>query len=460
MTIALDTDKAYLLWLLVWGGVMKSGGIQIVLPFNKWGKIELDPTRWWIIATDILTRIKPIWKSIYDIDIRYSIERSSWTIILDSISSELRNDLSELGLLNIWEFRENADIKILESIFNSNEMIRQFIAWMVDTVWSMAESHRRFSSDFQIVSFEFMWRNFSLVLSMIRLFLRLWITPDQVLWNHPNFHSTYDRYYKSWKKWFKLRVVLNDYLLKWSFIFQSKKLSAESNIKLQEDGYKTSIGKEYRIEWRNTVHIDESGDWIPKEIRGFHFLHFTHLSSFLWVNFPWWEITKIDTPEKHISPFTILTKWTKSIIDTIVNGEEYLLKTNYTERSCNIKELYSKFNTNRNILLFWNSENDGFPINIIMQGIAFILAASGWLVRWNRVMWTYTDHIESAISNSYSGITIYIPDTWTCLKLSDWKYSCLIWYQNEEFVKSLLEVDGLKIKVREPIYDDCILLTN
>ena len=460
MSIVLDTDKAYLLWLLVWGWVMKSWGIQIVLPFNKWGKIELDPTRWWIIATDILTRIKPIWKSLYDIDIRYSIERSSWTIILDWISTELKNDLSQLGLLNIWEFRENADIKILESLFNSSEMIRQFIAWMVDTVWSMAESHRRFSSDFQIVSFEFMWRNFSLVLSITRLLLRLWIIPDQVLWNHPNFHSTYDRYYKSWKKWFKLRVVLNDYVLKWSFIFQSKKLSAESNIKLQEDGHKTTIGKEYRIEWRNCLHIDESSEWIPKEIRGFHFLHFTHLASFLGVDFPWWEIRSIITPEKHISPFTILTKWTKSIIDNIIRNEEYLLKTKYKERVFSLRELYSKFNVNRNLLLYWNSENDGFPINIIMQGVAFIIAASSWLIRGNRVMGSYTDHIESAIGSSSSSIGIYTPDIWTCLIISDWKYSCLVGYQNEEFVKNLLVIDWLKIKVKEPDYHDCIPLPN
>lgn len=457
MAIVLDTDKCYLLGLLVWGGIMRSGWIQIVLPYDKWWKIELDPKRWWIIAEDILKRAKPIWKAVYNVDVSYQIGKKSWTIAFDNISDELREDLRQLGLLNAWEFRQNANIEILEKLMTDKEMLRQFIGWMVDTVGSLAESHRRFSSNFQIISFEFMWKNFSLVLSMIKMFFRLGIVPDQILWNHPNQHSWSDRYYFAWKKWFKIRVVLDDYALRWSFLFQSKKLSAEKNHSLQESWSKTSDWKDYRINWRTCLHQDENSEWIPENIRGRHFIHFTHLASYLGVLFPG-APTSIQNPEEYICLFTILSKWTKDEIDEIIKGEPYLKMTEYMPLSFDLKELYDRWEQDINALLFWNSITDGFPLNMILRGIAYIIAASSGKVKGKRVLWNYKEYIEWEIVTPINKIKIYKPNRGTCLQISNGKFSCLVGYINDNFTKSFIKQKWLEIVLENPTFEDCIIL--
>lgn len=459
MAILLDTDKCYLLGLLVWGGIMKSWSIQIVLPFNKWGKLELDPSRWWLIAEDILKRVKPIWRNVYEVDVSYQIWNWNWTIILDSVSDKLRSDLAALGLSDVWEFRQNADITKIEGLFRNDEMVRQFIAWMVDTVGSLAESHRRFTNDFQIISFEFMGKNFSLVLSMLRLFFRMGIIPDQVLWNHPNQHSWFDRYYSAWKKWFKIRVVLDDYTLRGSFVFQSKKLSAEKNRRLQEAGAKTSSWKDYRIDGHTCVHTDENSVWIPESIRGRHFVHFTHLASYLGVEFPG-ALDEIKNPEKHICPFTILTKGSFDEIQSIILSEPYLQQTTYTRQSMNLAHIYQCFTANRNALVFGKTDKDGFPVNMVLQWAAFVIAASKWITKGKRVLGSYEEIIEHEISNPATNLTLQLPDRGTCLIVANGKFSALVWYSNEEFTKTLISQNGLEIKVREPDFEECISLTN
>ncbi len=93
--IKINTDKAYLLGLIIGGGVLKSNKLQISMPYKKWGNIKINPLRGGQIAEDILTKAKPIWKHIYNIDISYKIE-TDWKIICDSISNQLKTDLDFL----------------------------------------------------------------------------------------------------------------------------------------------------------------------------------------------------------------------------------------------------------------------------------------------------------------------------------------------------------------------------
>ena len=197
-----NTDKAYLLGLLVGGGIIHGRSMQIVLPYKNWGDLKINPTRGGGIAQDIVKRLDPLWNSTYGMSVYYSIA-SDWKISSDNISDDLRADLKELGLPVEGEYRTIANIDKLISNLDTYEKKKYFLAGLIDTVGSLAPSHRRFTEQFQIVSFEFKDRNFDLVKSVINLLISLSCTPDQVLWNHPNQHSSIDRYYKNWKRGLK-----------------------------------------------------------------------------------------------------------------------------------------------------------------------------------------------------------------------------------------------------------------
>lgn len=41
----IDTDQAYLLGLLVGGGIIHGDSIQIILPYKRWGDMKSNPGR-------------------------------------------------------------------------------------------------------------------------------------------------------------------------------------------------------------------------------------------------------------------------------------------------------------------------------------------------------------------------------------------------------------------------------
>jgi hypothetical protein len=135
----IDTDKAYLIGLIIGGGILKNDFLQIVLPYKNWGDIKINPKRGGKIAEDILKRIGPTWKSTYNIDISYSID-NSWKIICQNISPELKSDLKELGLPLEGEYRYVANIDTLRKKLTSEAHKRAFITGLIDTVGSLAKA--------------------------------------------------------------------------------------------------------------------------------------------------------------------------------------------------------------------------------------------------------------------------------------------------------------------------------
>ena len=91
--IKLNTEKSYLIGLLVGGGIIKSNTLQIVLPYKKWGDLKIEPLRGGGIAEDILKRVRPLWKEHYNVDIAYKID-ADWKIIFDSIKSRTFKSLT------------------------------------------------------------------------------------------------------------------------------------------------------------------------------------------------------------------------------------------------------------------------------------------------------------------------------------------------------------------------------
>ena len=148
---------------------------------------------------------------------------------------------------------------------------------MADTIGSMAESHRKFTKDCQILSFEIKGTNYRSVCALCHLLYEINCIPDQVNWNHPNIHCSKDPYYRQWKKGFKLRVLLDQYALFGAFAFRTKAESSQANRALQQQENEATRCEEKTIRCSpSCIHPAENSLGLPAEIRGGHYIHFSH----------------------------------------------------------------------------------------------------------------------------------------------------------------------------------------
>lgn len=460
--INITTDKAYLLGLLVGGARINNNVLQIVLPYRRWGDLHLHPERCGQIATDIVKRIAPIMSSIYNLLVSYDVD-GEWKIVIPSISTALIQDLENLGLPRSGEFRVLADIRKLVNYLNNKDKVRNFLAGLTDVVGSMEPSHRRYTDAFQTVSFEFKGGNFYLVKEIAKLFISLGVPPDQILWNHPNQHSSIDRYYMKWKKGFKIRIALDDYISQGSFVCQAKREAAIQNRQL-ESSPQTAQDKTPRIKDLTAVHVDENSTWLPVEIRGYHFIHYLHYAEFFGLHLPG-DYEKVldmwlDNAPRYITPFTVLTKRKRSKIEDIIKNEPYLRCSVYRTCDYSIYNLLELFESNSAIRI-WGNQSGGFPINYVLQAISYVVAAStNTNIKGRRVLINYIDNINQHINNyDRLGIRIHVPDRGTCLLVENDEYAALVGFHSEEFTKSLLFRESkYGIKVREPSFDECLKL--
>ncbi len=460
--MVINTDKSYLLGLLVGGGMLHENSLQIILPYKKWGNLQVNPKRAGGIAEDILKRLNPIFTNHYKMQVSYKVGQD-WKIVSDPITDLLKNDLAKLGLPTSGELRYTATIDKLMSFLTTIEHKKRFITGLVDTVGSLAVSHRRFTSEFQIISFEFKGCNFQLVKNVIEILQSIECIPDQVLWNHPNQHSGKNRYYKSWKKGFKIRVALDTYLLKGGFVFSSKKLSAQENISLQKSGGKSSNNKPIKVTGRVTLHKEEYNNWLPTNIRGGHYIHNLHFYSVLGIKIPYqFDIKNIISHfEKYFCPFTCITKGEINEVEKIIHEEEYLRKSVFIYIRPDIKNLLELYRADSSALLFGNTKKDGFPVSYILEAVAYIIAATLGLLQGKRtrIPGQYIPFVENNCSTKTYDIKIGIPDRGTCMLVKNNQYAVLIGYVNDEFNKTLVyKIEDSKVYLTEPVYEECVKL--
>lgn len=376
----MNTDKAYLLGLIIGGGVFGNAEdvFSIRLPYKKWGSYLANPQRAGDIAGDILRRVGQMFRAVYDLSVQYeTTPGGTWKILCEGDTTAVKKDLVRYGIVCEGEIRESADISRIVFELMDDNLKRRFIAGLADTIGSMAKSQRRFTDEHQIISFEIKGHNFKFVCDLCRLLYSINCIPDQVNWNHPNIHCTNDPYYAQWGKGFKLRILLDQYAKFGAFAFRTKAETLIENRRLQQENHVA-----VRCESRNmhftpsTVHPAENDARLPEIIRGGHYIHYRHFCTVMGCEHA--PYCKIKEQFEHIgeliNPFPILHKDSYARIEAIIQADPLLSKRDYTVLNVNIGTLIGQYYENRNCLLYGNTANTGYPISEILQGIAYIIA--------------------------------------------------------------------------------------
>jgi len=461
----IDSDKAYLLGLVIGGGVFGNNedAFVVKLPLKKWGSFIKEPERAGEIAKDILKVVSPMFRVIYGLNISYQTNESGiWKILCEGDLTALINDLNHYGISPTGEIKRDVSIEKLVNELVDDNLKRRFVAGLGDTIGSLTPSHRRFTDDNQIVSFEIPGMCYNFVCQLCRLLYSIKCYPDQVLWNHPNFHAGDNPYYKQWKKGFKVRVKLDQYAKFGAFAFKTKVESSADNLELQESPPGYSEPCEYHgisAEF-SCVHTDENSQLLPPEIRGGHFIHFRHVCAVLGCEHtPFDEVKRLlNESKKYISPFPIMVKGSIVDIKEIVDKTPLFKDRKYCKRNLKLEDLYNNYKTNKHSLVFGNIKTTGYPISEIIQGIAFLISAESGNLHGNRTRGNFIKIIETELL-SLPTITFNfkIPDLLTPLILYNDTHAVLIGARNPSVYKKLIQFDGknpYKIIVREITEED------
>mgnify|MGYP000085207498 CR=1 FL=1 len=443
----MNVDKAYLLGLVVGGGIFGDNEdvFRIRLPYKQWGSIEEHPERAGQISKDIMRVVSPMFRNTYGITIQFeTFNFGRWDILCEGDILSLKSDLEKYDISCEGEIKKNVSIdKITKDLIDDN-LKKRFIAGLADTIGSTKSTHRRFSDQKQVLSFEISGFQFKFVCSLCRLLYSIGCYPDQILWNHPNFHSGNDPYNKTWKKGFKLRVLLDQYEEFGAFAFTSKAKSAKENIALQESKNIALPCENKDISVRTScIHSDENSETLPEYIRGGHYIHYGHVCAVLKCpHAPYEKIDKyLAQAEKYINPFPILFKDKKEKVESIINENVFYKNRNYKKIQLNVSEIYSKYKKSAPSLIFGESDS-GYPLNVIMQAITFLIAANKDMLHGKRPIGHQDTIIQDELKNNPNlTISALLPEILTPLIITSGDYSVMVGAQNPKLYKKLISFD-------------------
>ena len=438
-------DKAYLLGLVIGGGVWGNAEdvLRIVLPYRHWG---IDTQRATSISKDVMRVVSPMFRGIYKLNISYEASASEWAILCEGDTSELEDDLKAIGISPAGEIRKNANLEELLPHLVDTNLKRRFIAGLADTIGSTKETHRRFSDDRQIISFEISGFNFKFVKELCQLLSSIGCFADQILWNHPNFHTSSDPYYEgSWSKGFKIRVLLDQYKTFGSFAFTAKAESAQENLKKETQPVQAISCKDKQIKAPSVsvVHPAEDSTSLPPIIRGCHFLHYFHVCAVLGCpNAPYSEIEKLlRNAQDYISPFPILTKKTKPEIYSIINETPIFKNRVYTQKEISISNLYNLY-TSKYKFLFQVDYETGYPLNKVISAVAFLIAAKTGNLNGSRPKGNQDKIIENYLKqNPDATIIIKKPEILTPIIMELDSHAALVGPMNPKVYSKLISFD-------------------
>lgn len=462
----MNTDKAYLLGLIIGGGIFGNAEdvFRIKLPYKKWGSYLENPQRAGQIASDILSRVGQMFRAIYGLSVQYeTTPGGTWVILCEGDTALVKAELNHYGIAAEGEIRGSADIELLVADLIDDNLKRRFIAGLADTIGSMAKSQRRFSDEHQILSFEIKGYNFKFVCELCRLLYSINCIPDQVNWNHPNIHCPSDPYYRQWNKGFKLRVLLDQYARFGAFAFRTKAESSNENRRLQREQHEAKRCETREIHVTpSTVHLAENDPRLPDVIKGGHYVHFRHFCAVLGCEHaPYNEICPILNKNlgELINPFPILTKGDITKIDDIIRNNELMANRTYTKHQVSVRSLLQAYANDRDALLYGENNNVGYPINEILKATAYIIADDSELFG-NRPRGGYIEILESHTTNDPAlWVEVCMPDLLTPLVVAGNGRGALIGAVNPSVYSRLVSRDATnpyKILVRSITEEDLL----
>lgn len=453
----MDTDKAYILGLVIGGGIWgnEEDVFRIRLPFKQWGSYESNPKRAGDISRDVMKMVSPLFKALYHISVSYDTSASGvWNILCEGDISALKTDLENYGITCRGEIRKTANINQIAPMLLDDNLKRRFIAGLADTIASTRNTHRRFQDDKQMVSFELSGFQFEFVCSLCRLLHSIGCYPDQILWNHPNFHCGSNPYERKWKKGFKLRVYLDQYEKFGAFAFVSKALSAKENQAL-ESGENKGIPceeREIRTPSVTCVHCEEDSELLPEKIRGGHYLHNRHVCAVLGCSHaPYEEVKKLlEKAEYCINPFPVLVKGRISEIQDIIQREPLMKERRYRIEHVRISDLC---NISEKSLLYEDKNGAGYPMNTIMLAVTYLIAAREGQLNGLRPKGSKAHILREYLRRQPDGTVAFeIPEIMTPLVAKMDDYAALVGPDNPKVYKTLIQKcpeSEYKIRIRK-----------
>ncbi len=459
----MDSDRAYLLGLIIGGGIWGDAEdvFRIRLPYKQWGSYESNPLRAGQISKDVMKVVSPYFRAIYGLSISYdTVTSGEWNILCEGDLTELRAELESYDIVCEGEIRKTANINNIVPALVDDNLKRRFIAGLADTIGSTKQSHRRFTDDKQMISFEINGFEYHFVCALCKLLHSIKCYPDQILWNHPNFHCGMNPYDKRWKKGFKLRVYLDQYDKFGAFAFASKATSIKQNIEL-ESQINVAIpceDREIKSPSMSCVHSDENSSLLPTDIRGGHYIHNKHVCAVLGCEHaPYSEVRKIlCKAENYINPFPIMVKGTDNDIESIINADPLFKNRTYRQEELTISTILNSKNDSH--LMWGNGINSGYPVSKIIRAIAFLIAADTGQLNGLRPKGSEEQIIISYLErHPQAKVKCNLPDILTPMYFSMNGYSVLIGPNNPNVYKNLISYDDnntYKLKVRQIIEDD------
>lgn len=458
----MNTDKAYLLGLIIGGGVFGNAEdvFRIRLPYKKWGSYIENPQRAGQIAGDILRKVGQMFRAVYNLSVQYeTTPGGTWTILCEGDISGVREDLTRYGITCEGEIRGAASISSIIPELVDDNLKRRFVAGLADTIGSMAKSQRRFSSEHQILSFEIKGYNFQFVCDLCRLLYSINCIPDQVNWNHPNIHCTSDPYYTQWNKGFKLRILLDQYARFGAFAFRTKAETSNENRQLQHQTHTAEICEERDFHVTpSTVHPAENDARLPDNIRGGHYIHFRHFCAVMGCEHaPYEQVCHCFADLGSIvNPFPILSKETSGRIEEIIQADPLLAQREYTIDNIQIQTLYESYKNNPNGLLYGAHGRTGYPVSEVLQAVAYVIANDNEL--FGKRPKRYASIIEHHISNNPEETVVFrIPDLLTPLVILGNGRGALVGAVNPDVYARLITHDPAneyKLLVRQITEED------
>ena len=459
----MNSDKAYLLGLAIGGGIWGNYGesFRIRLPYKQWGSYLENPQRAGQISQDILRVVGPMFRSIYGLIVSYEATEANWTILCEGDLSGIKADLEAYHIPCEGETRKNMNLQYVAKDLVDDNLKRRFIAGLADTIGSTNPNHRRFSNNCMALSFEINGFRFDSVCALCNLLHSIKCYPDQILWNHPNFHAGNDPYTVNWKKGFKLRVLADQYEQFGAFAFTSKALSAQENISIEAEGQvaEPCETKPLQRATPSCYHPAEHSMVLPVEIRDGHYLHNRHVCAVLGCSHaPYERINEMldDAPEL-VNPFPIISKGKRTTIWERISEKPIYANRQYTENTVLISEIVRQ-NDSGIRLLYGPNDDCGYPMNIVLGAVNFLICAEQGKLKGLRPQGNIKDNITKYLRRCPdSTVTLYRPDLMTPLVLEKGEWAAMVGATNPDVYKKLITIspdNSYKLLMREITEDD------